>query len=86
MEKDVEEIANLKAQLKEKDDDPLQIQLSESNECEKMSDQCSYLDGMIFQKYVVIQNLIQKCNQEETEKLFKESKAWNLKYLKSWGP
>lgn len=54
LEKVVEEIANLKTQLKEKDDTPLQIQLPECNECEKLIDQCRYLDGMIFQKDVVI--------------------------------
>lgn len=82
MEKVVEEIASLKSQLKEKDNDPLQIRLLECNECEKLSDQCRYLDGMIFRKDVIIQ----KRNQEETKKLFKESKSWSLNYLKSGGP
>lgn len=64
----------------------MQIPLPECNECEKLIDQCQYLDGMIFQKDVVIRSLVQKRNQEETKKLFKESKAWSLDYLKSGGP
>lgn len=64
LDKVMEEIASLQAQLKERDDAPLQIQLLECNECEKLIDQCRYLDGMIFQKDVVIRSLIQKRNQE----------------------
>ena len=59
---------------------------SQNAECEKLIDQCRYLDDMIFRKDVVIRSLVQKRNQEETKKLFEESKAWSLKYLKSGGP
>lgn len=90
MEKVVGEIASLKAKLRERERErenaPLQIQLPECNECEKLIDQCRYLDGMISRKDVVIQNLVQKHNQEGTKKMFEESKAWSLKYLKSGGP
>lgn len=75
LEKVVEEIASLKTQLKERDDTPLKIQLPECNECEKLIDQCRDLDVMIFQKDMVIRSLVQKCNQEETKKIFEESKA-----------
>ncbi|KAI5442018.1 hypothetical protein KIW84_011184 [Lathyrus oleraceus] len=85
LEKYVGEIASLKAQLREKDDTPLQIQLPECNECEKLIDQCRYLDGIISRKYVVIQNLVQNHNLEGTKNMFEESKAWSLKYLKSGG-
>lgn len=42
----VEEVASLKVQLEGKDDD--QIPLPECNECEKLIEQCQYLDGMVF--------------------------------------
>lgn len=74
----VEEVASLKAQLKERDVAPIQIPLLECNECEKSIDQCRYLDGKIFQKDVVIRSLVQRRDQEETTKLFKEFKAWSL--------
>lgn len=62
LEKVMEEIENLKDQLKEKDDAPMKIQLPECNKCEKSIDQCRYLNGMIFRKDVVIQNLVQNHN------------------------
>ncbi|XP_050887433.1 uncharacterized protein LOC127092581 [Lathyrus oleraceus] len=85
LEKVVGEIISLKAQLRERERDnaPLQIQLPKCNKYEKLIDQCRYLDGMISRKDMVIQNLVQKHNQEETKKMFEESKAWSLKYLKS---
>lgn len=50
----VEEVTSLKVQLKERDAASMQIPLPECNECEKLIDQCRYLDGMIFRKDVVI--------------------------------
>lgn len=58
LEKTVKEIESLKTQLKERDDAPLQIQLPECKECEKLIDQCRYLDGISFRKDVVIRSLI----------------------------
>lgn len=79
VEKVMEEIENLKTHFKERDHVPLQIQLPECKECEKLIDQCRYLDGMLFRKDVVIRSLVQKRSQEETKKLFEESKAGSLR-------
>ena len=84
--KAVEEIARLKAQLKEIEDAPVLIPLPECNECEGLIKQCQYLEDTLYQKDVVIESFVGGRDREKTKKLFKEAKDWSVKFFKQGGP
>lgn len=80
------EVSSLRCRLHLEEGAPIPIMLPVCKECDHLIDHCRYLEATMVQKDVLIKNLVQRRDPEESKKMFEESKAWSAKNICERGP